>query len=318
MAQLINKLEGGRFPLDGYDPATPYQMVPAGGGTRDVVIATGRAPSLLKFSRQNVALVGNPRDLETGQAVGDADSLRFTNTLELPANRKLIVAIKSIGTGTTFLQGSEPKAEGPSLGFDLLISVKPTLERKFAFLFVSDLARTTVRDQLDPRAILRDVKQIFLQQANIVLTEFGDVAAAIPELHVLADLRDPINLDDELTRARIDFQVTNDFPLLFRNTDFIVYLVWKVRGKHPKEKTVGINVQTEDKLNTVYLGLEATPGERTHTMAHEFGHAMGLPHAMERCLMFPTTATLNNSLLGGHIEQLHTGPIFPGPVRPRS
>jgi hypothetical protein len=290
--------------------------VPANGGTRDIGVITGSTPTQLKFSKQNVALVGNPRDLDSNQPISDVDPLRFTSTLELPANRKLIVTVKSIGTGTTFLEGNDPKAEGPSFAFNLLISVKPVLDRKFAFLFVSDLARTTVRGQIDPRAILRDVKQIFLQQANITLTEIGE-SAEISELHVLHDLKDPINLDDELTRARIDAKVTDDFPLLFRKTDFIVYLVWKVRGKHPKEKTVGINVQTEDKLNTVYLGLEATPGERTHTMAHEFGHAMGLPHAMERCLMFPTTATLNNALLGGHIEQLHTGPIFPGPVVPR-
>jgi hypothetical protein len=50
MTQIVNKLDGGAFPLDGFDNDPNFQMVPLGGGMRDVVFTTARSPAVLKFT----------------------------------------------------------------------------------------------------------------------------------------------------------------------------------------------------------------------------------------------------------------------------
>lgn len=314
MVQIVNKLDGGSFPLDGFDNDPQFQMVPLA-GLRDVVFKTERVPAVLKFSRQNLAVIGNFRDAGTKAPLPGVDPGRFVNEFTLPANKSVQFSIKSLNVpGLVSLSGRDSAAPGDiTIDADLVVSVKPVLRRNFTFMFVSDLVRTTVRGKIEPRFLLDAVKKVFSEQANVQLNDI-DGGRAFREVDVRTDLGDPINLENDTKRNAIDQRVQEVFPDLFTQTDFIVYLVWRVRGKHPKEKVLGMNVQTATKLNTVYLSLEppSTIG-RVHTMAHEFGHAMGLPHAQERCLMFPTTAVLNNRLLGGHIEQLHTGPIFPGP-----
>jgi len=56
MTQIVNKLDGGAFPLDGFDNDPNFRMVPLGGGMRDVVFTTARSPAVLKFSRPNIAI----------------------------------------------------------------------------------------------------------------------------------------------------------------------------------------------------------------------------------------------------------------------
>jgi hypothetical protein len=315
MAAVVNKLQLSAFPLDGFDFSdTVFQMVPAT-ATRDVVFRTEKFPAALKFSRPNVVLMGNFRDFDSKTPLPGVDAARFVNEFVLPANKKVQFTVKSLGApGFISLTANDVATpDDITIEASLLLSVKPVLRRKFTFMFISDLVRTTVRGKIEPRFLLDPVKKVFSDQANIELIDI-DSGGAFREVDVRADLGDPINLDDESKRKAIDARVQEVFPDLFSQTDFIVYVVWRVRGKHPKEKVLGMNVQTRDKLNTVYLSLEPTSGVgRVHTMAHEFGHAMGLPHAREDCLMFPTTTVLSNRLLGGHIEQLHTGPIFPGP-----
>ena len=316
MLQIFDKFSIASFALDGFDPDAQYQMVPSG-STRELVIVTGNLTARLTFTRQGIALIGNFRDFDTKQPLPGVDPTRFVNTFDLPPNKKILCTLKSLAPGITFLDGADlPGADTDvQFNFDLIVSVKPALERKFCFVFVSDLVRTTVRGKIEPRFLLDAVKPVFDGQANVQLNDI-DNGRAFREIQVHADLGDPINIEDFSVLNKIDQRLSEVFPDLFSQTDFIVYLLWRVRGKHRKDNLLGVNRQTSTKLNTVFLGLEpSTVDGRVQTMAHEFGHAMGLPHATERCLMFPVVDVNDRRLLGGHIEQLHTGPIFPDPRR---
>jgi hypothetical protein len=316
MPQIFDKFSIASFALDGFDPDAQYQMVPFG-GTRELVISTDKLPAKLTFSRQGIALVGNLRDFDTKQPLPGSEATRFVNAFDLPPNRKIQCTVKSLANGITILDGVDlPGSDNDiQFNFDLIVSVKPALERKFCFVFVSDLVRTTVRGKIEPRFLLDAVKPVFNAQANIQLNDI-DNGRAFREVQIPADLGDPINIEDFSVLNKVDQRVSEVFPDLFSQTDFIVYLLWRVRGKHRQENLLGVNRQTSDKLNTVFLGLEPPTFEgRVQTMAHEFGNAMGLPHATERCLMFPVVNVMDRRLLGGHIEQLHTGPIFPDPRR---
>jgi hypothetical protein len=306
---FINKLDK-KFAAKGFEPdgfdidSDPrYQMVPVG-GERDLIVETNASPCELSLD-ENIGTVAirNFRFLETGQQVPNSPD--GATMFRLPANATIRFSVKGNGPGFARLRFTETGEF--QISHDMVISVKPPLTRKFSFIFISDLARSTVRGKIEPRFLLDSVKKVFNVQANVQLEDI-DSGGAFREVHVLTDLGNPIDLDDDSKRHAIDDRVRQDFPGLFAQTDFVVYLVWRVRGKH--RKLVGLNVQSSTKLNTVYLGLEPEGSAgRIHTMAHEFGHAMGLPHAREDCLMFPTTAVQSNRLLGGHIEQLRTGPI---------
>ncbi len=316
MPQVVDKFTIASFALDGFDPDALYQMVPSG-GTRELVITTGSLAAKLTFSRQGIAFIGNFRDFDTKQPLPGTDPTRFVNAFDLPPNRKIQCTLKGAAPGITILDGADvPGADTEiQFNFDLIVSVKPALERKFSFVFVSDLVRTTVRGKIEPRFLLDSVKPVFNAQANVQLNDI-DSGRAFREVQVPADLGDPINIEDFSVLNKIDRKVAEVFPDLVTQTDFIVYLLWRVRGKHRQVNLLGVNRQTSDKLNTVFIGLEPpTFTGRVQTMAHEFGHAMGLQHARERCLMFPFVNVPDQRLLGGHIEQLHTGPIFPDPRR---
>ncbi len=314
MARLLDKrfLNAGAFPLDGFDISSDfsYQMVPVDGAREIVVETDKKAPAKLTFSRQGIALVGNFHDFESHLPLPDLPENKFVNTFDLPADRKIQFTVKGFASGITSMNVAD--VAGPDqfpISFDLLVSVKPLLERKFCFVFISDLARKSVRGKIEPRFLLDSVKKIYVQQANIRLTDI-DEGLEFREVHIIPfDLGDPLDVTSSAD-PRVDKGVDDAFFDLKTKTDFVVHVVWRVVGKH-KQKLLGVNLQTASKLNTVYLGLEPTavPG-RIHTMAHEFGHAMGLPHSNENCLMFPNLLP-SNRLLAGHIEQLHSPLVFP-------
>jgi hypothetical protein len=191
--------------------------------------------------------------------------------------------------------------------------VKAELYRKFAFVLLSDPFRDVVQpEQYDPRAIFRDVVPIYSGQANVTLIDI-DQGAPMRRVNTFFSLRDKFPVDDERLRKKVDKRVTEEFPDLVGKTDFIVYILHHVTGQ--RVRLLGKTVQTADNMIIVYLGIDPRdhPG-RVHTMAHEFGHAMGLPHlAKLDTLMFPNILARSNRIVGGHIEQLSTGQIFPNP-----
>src|SRR6266478_9617639 len=95
MVQIVNKLDGGSFPLDGFDNDPQFQMVPLV-GLRDVVFKTERVPAVLKFSRRNLAVIGNFRDAGTKAPLPGVDPARFVNEFTLPANKSVQFSIKSL------------------------------------------------------------------------------------------------------------------------------------------------------------------------------------------------------------------------------
>jgi hypothetical protein len=279
MPQIFDKFSIASFALDGFDPDAQYQMVPFG-ATRELIISTGNLSAKLTFSRQGIALIGNFRDFDTKQPLPGADPTRFVNAFDLPPNRKILCTLKGLAPGVTILDGADvPGADADvQFTFDLIVSVKPALERKFCFVFVSDLIRPTVRGKIEPRFLLERVKAVFDGQANVQLNDI-DNDRAFREVQIPADLGDPINIEDFSVLNKVDQRVSEVFPNLFSQTDFIVYLLWRVRGKHRQENVLGVNRQTSNKLNTVFLGLEpATFDGRVQTMAHE-SHVSGYRRA---------------------------------------
>ena len=307
MVVILDKAKEGIINPDGFDNVTKFQMVPLR-GTREVFAQTSSSPALFTFSRQNIALIANFRELPSKTPMAGSEPERFMNTFTVPANKKFQFTVKGFGDGFTFLNGHDTDSTGITFEADLAISVKPALPRKFCFVFVSDLVRATVRAKINPRDLLAPVKAVFKDQANVDLVEI-DEKDTIRAIDVHADLEDPINLDTD-AKDKVDARLKELFPKLFEEgeTDFIVYVVWRLRGKHKQGKILGKAFQPgAGGPNTVYIGLEPTDAsQRVHMMAHEFGHAMGLPHALkETSLMFPTAAVQSNVLVPGHIEQLH-------------
>jgi Matrixin len=305
--------------LDGFDPeptdggAEKYQMVPVG-REREFVVFTESLGAEFKFNAAGVALVGEIREFNTNNLLPDTAPGVFSDRpFRIPPRTKVKFKVRGRTPGTVFLSGRDLATDADiTIDVDVLISVKAELPRRFAFVLFSDPLRDVVKpEQYDPREIFRDVKLIFFDQANVTLRDV-DEGSPIKNVLMLFDLHDKFPVDDESLREKVNKRVNEVFPDLFQQTDFIVYVFSHVTGKH---SPLGVTVQTKDKLNTVYLGVDPSdrPG-RVHTMAHEFGHAMGLPHlAKLNTLMFPNIKATSNRIIAGHIEQLSVGPIFPNP-----
>jgi hypothetical protein len=141
--------------------------------------------------------------------------------------------------------------------------VKAKVTKRVAVRIVKDIRRKSTRSPGDAKALLREVGDLFLDQANVDLTIVGEPE----EMLVQKDLQNPVALDKELT------DIVNATPPAA--ADLFVYCVWNVEdSRRPNQRAAGLTNGTRSFVDD---GLTFGSDVATQLFGHELGHALGLP-----------------------------------------
>ncbi|WP_315831187.1 hypothetical protein [Bradyrhizobium prioriisuperbiae] len=267
-----------------------YQMVPLN-GYRDVDISTGGEPFVVFSRAPDIAQV---LESKTGVPAPDkglafrnpAPSVKVTIRNQGMEGLTEVVIMKLLDGAVTSTLAVSAKTPKP-LTFKVF-----TLEDSLRN--VGQQERPTSIDLGRLKTSLEDVKKIYLNQANVVLTQ----QFPLESLSIEGDLGDPIMLEDKgaLINGKRDQAPLNFFEERFKSSPvrFNIVLSWEFLQNKRERKSIG--------------GLAPQPGNvciinpfivdyafLTQRIAHEMMHSLGAGHVTPTSGFLMTVDEINSN-----------------------
>ncbi|WP_342359482.1 matrixin family metalloprotease [Terrarubrum flagellatum] len=270
---------------DGFDVAAQYQMVPSGGHrrmglwvqadeTEDVIIYPADPNKIGLWGLYTID--GRPAVTRgAGYQVARNSAIRFFMRGRDPGPTALIVETVS-GKPRSFL----------------LVSVKTQRALTYQLYVLSDAVRkpNIVESGGEMKTIMADVARLFIEQANVKLTQVGDIAnaAALLDLNARDPLKRRIFLDDPTIFSAI---ASAALAAPHAIADLYIFRTWDIVIES-KPDLVGLATG-----NCCFVE-NFPPGNRaTSLYAHEIGHNLGLFHDNDaQHIMFPNIGGLSFSM----------------------
>lgn len=250
---------------DGFEPLgpTPWLMVPAVDGERTLRARNAGGLTLRSSDPAVLRVVDPATKFPAAQAVVPDDNERITFRGGLP------------GTATVFGRDVDG-AEVPLLSVDVL----PRRTASVGFYYMTDkVNHHTTRPIGAEKELLEEANRVFNRQANV----FFEQREARP-LTVDEDWGDPVGYDalggENLTKLR----TLGNTKLRIR-----VFFLWNYNPGPEKDGDTDAEV---DDFGGVVVAFEDAAGkDQGLSMAHEFGHNLGLRHrkTSKRLVMWPFT-----------------------------
>ncbi len=248
---------------DGFEPlgAVPWLMVPAVGGERMLRLRNAGGLTLRSSNPAVLRIIDPATTFPATEVVSPDDNERITFRGGLP------------GTATVFARDLDGK-EVPLLAVDVL----PKRTATVGFYYMTDKAKHhTTRKVGGEKKLMEVANRVFNRQANV----FFEQKEAIP-LNVNEDWGDPVSPatlgGSDLPKLRL----LGDTSARVR-----VFFVWEYQSAPTRDTDARV-----DDIGSVVVVFEDDAGtDAGLSMAHEFGHNLGLEHreTSKRLLLWPVT-----------------------------
>lgn len=343
---------------DGFDPLIPYQMIPLG-ETREMVVQTGDFKAEMSFTKPDISSMSNFQILSQTRPnllplPGPGVPVR---RIALPEQSVIQFTLAGRALGITVLEGRDR----PGLGVPLLkpdvnlsISVKGDVIRQLAVCYVFDRINRDTGARQDFAGHLAEVHNVFHDQANFSIVNVDGPSAstlAARTMTLTGTMGKVFNLTDTRLIGRVINGFESKFPGVFGQTHSVVMSIpvpLRIK-KLPKVRIAGVNMvmhqrTTGRKFNLLFVGVPLARARPTqggpqvtpvrllrHTLAHELGHSLGLPHSPGELkdlpqleigkvvnpvffqpvfhnLMFPVNVIFSDRINGVQVEILHLTP----------
>lgn len=250
---------------DGFEPLgpTPWLMVPAVGGERTLRLRNAGGITLRSSDPAVLRIIDPATTFAAAEVVAPDDNEQITFRGGLP------------GTVTVFGRELDGK-ETPLLTVDVL----PKRTATVGFYYVTDKAdHHTTRAVGGEKKLLEAVNRVFNRQANVFFTQ----QEARP-LKVDEDWGDSVGYDDLGGSNLPKLRTLGNTTLRVR-----VFFVWDYETDEDPDSDTNAEV---DDFGGVVVAFEDDAGKNQGvTLAHEFGHNLGLRHrkTSKRLVMWPFT-----------------------------
>lgn len=283
--------------LRGFSSRDAYQMIPVG-GSRDFRIRTFNSQVFIAGS---FGLAGECRIVSSNNWQKTAESDRVFLPNIVPANCTAVVSLDARrdarGIFGLYDMQKRPLSE-------ITVSFKNVRPLTVKWTLLTDaLKRTPVRSKTQIADVLKRVRDYYASMCNVRL-----VFVEAPEgVSVDADLGPVIDLDNTKNTARMALAMQQ----LIASGQLMLLFTWDIeKSSAPDKRLFGIDllgvgtplVLVEDPASPDF------PKERDATViAHELGHALGLPHETVELsnLMFDSTDALGSDLLAEQMDKLN-------------
>jgi hypothetical protein len=277
--------------FDGFDRFAQYQMVPAG-GERRVLLLTDKNEWLLEQVDDSGALqLSFPSSAQPQQIIVEGEP-RFV----IPPFSNLQIALRGVKPGRAGLV-LLPRDLTVFVVNKLDVSVKRLLKKTFAIWMLRTPFRSPQRPENEAAFLMGRTSDFYFSQTNMELVQVGS-----PEI-VLVDL----NLDDspDLTPS-VENDIRKTTRQLDKNpADLWVYFVWNIKGAAGVGGSSLAFVRDD-------LGTDSFSDTALIVPAHEIGHALGLDHILlEDFLMFPTANQGGLNMTMTEIDKINPSGVEP-------
>lgn len=277
---------------DGYDPVTPYQMIPQL-GRRYMMLQTGRLSAELKVVKASCGLTNFRVVRPFGQVVPTLpDSSKTTQTVVVPANIEVQFDMTSgihAGVGSLEIRELHGTLKSSAPDIEILIEVRERTARNFQVCYVFDPIHPDQGVRLSIDAAFDQAKKIFLEQANIIILKTGAPVTVTLTGGAMGAEFDAAKRD--LVRRLLETTKLRHGNGIFQSNTSVIYIfpvpvLGSVDDDDPTKRVRPLAISVPYKMDgerceTILVAPPASSddaAELGRILAHEIGHTLGLEH----------------------------------------
>jgi hypothetical protein len=263
--------------FDGFCETPLFQMVPHL-ASRRLQFYSGPDECEIYIEHPEIAGISNFENLAGGR-LSNGSSGYIVDSFPVLKNQAINFTVNGRKSGSTFLH-YEAKGKPLDLRRSIEICVKKPVTRTVSFFTVQDSGgaadanKGSMNGSQISEMFENKIRSTFLQQCNVELKQAGNPKP----LTVTKRLANPLNLTGK-SREAMDqvFDLVSATDASDRQSDILVFCMWDIIDKSAAGvDMLACNIDGLYKPGQQFIFFDDS--QDAFTLAHEFGHALGLEH----------------------------------------